>query len=79
MPEQRKLASRTYTVYFVPEEEGGGYTADIPALGVVTEGETLEEARDMAKDAIEGWIEAARELGKTIPDDVTTAEVEVCA
>jgi len=56
-----------------------GYTAHVPALGIVTEGRTLKEARAMAKDAIEGWIEAARELDKPIPKDVTTDQVEVSA
>ena len=41
-----------YTMVFEPAEEGG-YVVTVPALpGVVTEGDTLEEARAMAKDAI---------------------------
>jgi predicted RNase H-like HicB family nuclease len=39
-------------------------------LIIVTEGETLADARVMARDAIEDWIEAARELGKRVPTDV---------
>src|ERR1700722_8800830 len=70
---------RKYTIYFVPDEIAGGYTAHIPALGIVTEGETLREATAMAKDAIEGWIEAAHELGKAIPEDIASAQVEVSA
>ena len=39
----------TYTVVFEPDEEAGGYTVTYPALpGLVTEGDTLEEARAMA-------------------------------
>jgi antitoxin HicB len=83
MPRPKKAAkapaSRTYTIYFLPDEEAGGYTAHIPALGIVTEGQTLQEATAMAKDAIEGWIEAAQELGKLIPEDVSVAQVEVSA
>jgi predicted RNase H-like HicB family nuclease len=70
---------RTYTIYFIPDQESGGYTAHIPALDIVTEGESLQEATDMAKDAIEGWIEAAQALGKPIPEDVPVAQVEVSA
>jgi predicted RNase H-like HicB family nuclease len=81
VPRLKKTAKtsvgRTYTIYFLPDEEAGGYTAHIPALGIVTEGETLQEATMMAKDAIEGWIEAAQELGKPIPGDVAVAQVEV--
>jgi predicted RNase H-like HicB family nuclease len=49
-----------YTVLFEPAEEGG-YTVTCPALpGLVTEADTLEEARAMAIDAIRGYIESLR-------------------
>jgi predicted RNase H-like HicB family nuclease len=51
----------------------------MPALGIVTEGQTLQEAREMAKDAIEGWIEATRELGQPIPKDVPSDQVAASA
>ncbi len=42
----------SYTVVLEPAEEGG-YTVTCPALpGLVTEGDTLVEARVMAADAI---------------------------
>ena len=41
-----------YTVLFEPAAEEG-YVVTCPALpGLVTEGDTLEEARAMAKDAL---------------------------
>ena len=41
-----------YTVIIEPAEEGG-YVVHVPALpGLVTEGDTLEEAKEMARDAI---------------------------
>ena len=47
-----------YTVLFEPAEEGG-YVVTCPALpGLVTEGDTLEEARAMAADAIRGTSKA---------------------
>ena len=40
-----------------------------PALpGLVTYGETLEEARAMAADAIRGYIECLQEDGEPIPE-----------
>lgn len=40
------------TIVFEPAEEGG-YTAFIPEVpGAVSEGETIEEARDMVLDAL---------------------------
>jgi predicted RNase H-like HicB family nuclease len=77
-PRKRSAIVRRYTVFFLPDKSGG-YTAHIPALGIVTEGETLKEAQMMARDAIEGWIEVAHDLGKRIPDDVPFDQVEVCA
>ena len=59
-----------YTVLFEPAAEGG-YVVTCPALpGLVTEGDTLKEARAMAKDAIEGYLESLRKDGQPIPKDV---------
>jgi predicted RNase H-like HicB family nuclease len=47
----------------VPESEGGGYVAYTEELpGTISEGETLEEARENLRDAIELLLEANREL-----------------
>lgn len=60
--------ARTYTFVFNPEPEGG-YTVTCPALpGLVTYGETLPEARDMARDAMGGLIQVMREMGEQVPE-----------
>ena len=59
----------SYTVIFEQPEEGG-YLARVPALGFVTQGDTLEEARLMAADAIHGVLETRRKHGEPIPEDV---------
>jgi predicted RNase H-like HicB family nuclease len=47
----------------VPESEGGGYIAYAEELpGAISEGNTLEEARENLRDAIEILLEANREL-----------------
>jgi predicted RNase H-like HicB family nuclease len=47
----------------VPESDGGGYTAYAEELpGAISEGDTLEEARDNLRDAIGILLEANREL-----------------
>jgi predicted RNase H-like HicB family nuclease len=52
--ESVSAAAYTYTVPLQPEAEGG-YTVTCPTLpGLVTYGETLEEARAMAATAIRG-------------------------
>lgn len=59
----------SYTIFFEPAEEGG-YIATCPALpGLVTEGDTLEEAREMAKDAIRAYLESLQKDGLSIPAD----------
>jgi predicted RNase H-like HicB family nuclease len=58
----------TYTVIFEPDDEAGGYTVTCPALpGLVTEGDTLEEARAMAADAIRCYLESLRKDGLPFP------------
>jgi predicted RNase H-like HicB family nuclease len=48
----------TFTMIFEPAEEGG-YVVTCPALpGLVTEGDTLDEARRMAEDALRGYLES---------------------
>ncbi len=47
----------------VPESEGGGYVAYTEELpGAISEGDTLAEARENLRDAIELLLEANREL-----------------
>lgn len=59
----------SYNVVFEPAE-GGGYTVTCPALpGLVTEGDTLEEARAMAADAIRCYLESLRKDGLSAPPD----------
>jgi antitoxin HicB len=60
--------TRTYTFVFDPDPEGG-FVVTCPALpGLVTHGETIEEARDMARDAMEGYIEMLIEDGDPVPE-----------
>ena len=65
----RMEANGTYifTMLFEPAEEGG-FVVTCPALpGLVTEGETMEEARRMAEDALRGYLESLRLDGLSIP------------
>ena len=52
-------------------ERGGGFCAHVPALDLTTEGRSLEEAKAMVRDAVAGYLEAAKLLGKPVPADVT--------
>lgn len=54
---KRKEIIYQYEVIFDPN--GVGYTVMVPKLpGLVTEGDNLKEAREMAKDAIRCYLEA---------------------
>jgi antitoxin HicB len=66
-----------YTVYFEPLEEGG-YNVIVPAIPeICTFGSTIEEAREMARDAIRCVIESALKNGEPIPQDVDPAKERV--
>jgi len=59
-----------YTIILHPDIEEGGYTVTVPALpGCVTQGETLEEAIAMAKDAIRLHIDALIADGEPVPEE----------
>ncbi len=57
-------------VILEPAEEGG-YTVYCPSLpGCVSEGETVDEALENIKKAIELYIESLVEHGEPVPPDV---------
>jgi antitoxin HicB len=63
-----------FTVMMTPDVTGG-YVVRCPALpGLVTEGNTLEEARAMATDAIQGYLESLKKHGEPIPTDESITE-----
>jgi predicted RNase H-like HicB family nuclease len=70
------MSARCFTVVY-EAAEGGGYYAHVPALDLTTEGRTLKEAKAMARDAIAGYLEAAKLLGKPIPTDVKVERIEI--
>jgi predicted RNase H-like HicB family nuclease len=41
------------------EEEGGGYVALCPELDIASQGDTIEEARDNLREALELFFEGA--------------------
>lgn len=58
-----------YTVFFEPAEEGG-YVVHVPSLpGCHTQGETFEEAMEMVRDAISGYIASLKKHGESIPEE----------
>ena len=64
-----------YTVIFEPAEEGG-FIVYVPSLpGCHTQGETLDEAYQMAQDAIFGYLKTLQELKEEIPREAESSIV----
>lgn len=68
------MKQRTYRILLTPEDEGG-FSVTVPALpGCFTQGETIEEAIEMAKEAIALYVESLEEDGEPVPDDNKSLE-----
>ena len=61
---------RTYTIVVEPEETGG-YFVSVPALpGCFTRGESIEECRVRAVEAVEVHIAGLQADGEPVPEEV---------
>lgn len=64
-------------VVLYPDVEDGGWIVEVPSLpGCVSDGATKEEALRNVQDAIDAWMEAAKDTGVMVPDE--TFDVQVC-
>jgi predicted RNase H-like HicB family nuclease/DNA-binding transcriptional MerR regulator len=60
-----RVAGRAYAAVLTPDLAVGGYSIEVPELpGVVTEADTLAEARQMATDAIRLWLGATARVAR---------------
>ena len=67
-----------YPAYFYEEEEGG-YSVIFPDLNhLATQGDTLNEAREMAIDCLAGYLHSAKTEGKALPNpsDIRTLNAD---
>jgi len=69
-----------YNIIFRPEPEGG-FTVIVPSLpGCVTYGRNLKEAKEMAVDAIMGYVASLKKHKESIPSDeenfLTSVEIK---
>jgi len=67
---------KTYNLrIMLRKEPEGGYTAFVPSLpGCVTYGDTIDEAREMVKEAVELYIESLIAHKEPVPSDEETFE-----
>ena len=67
-----RKTTRTYTVFFEADAEGG-YVASVPSLpGCHTQAETLEDAERNIAEAIEVYIESLKAHGEPVPEETKT-------
>ena len=69
--EEVTVGEETYQVEVTPDLEYGGYTAEVAGLpGCFTQGETLDELREMVEDVIQVWLRVREEMireGRPVP------------
>ena len=60
----------------IKEEKEGGYSVLCPELGVASQGETIEEAKENIVEAVELYLETAKGLG-ILEDVLEEAGIEL--
>lgn len=59
-------------------EEDGGYSVEVPDLkGCITQGDSLEEALQMAEDAALGWLLTSVEEGEELPNPSNIKDIKL--
>jgi predicted RNase H-like HicB family nuclease len=65
------VTTHSYVIVIHPDETGG-YWTEVPALpGCGSQAESVDEAVEMTKDAIHGYIESLRKHGEAPPEEQT--------
>jgi predicted RNase H-like HicB family nuclease len=68
---------RTYTVIIERDREAGSYWARVPALpGCFTQGDSVSEVMEHAREAIAGHLTALKAIGQPIPEGDAAADEE---
>lgn len=71
---------RHYTILLHPDKEQGGYWVTVPSLpGIITQGDTLEQAISMAREAIALHVEGMIADGEELPEDEESTQSLVVA
>ncbi|HEU0003847.1 MAG TPA: type II toxin-antitoxin system HicB family antitoxin, partial [Ktedonobacteraceae bacterium] len=62
---------KKYTIILEPDLEEGGFTVTLPALpGCITQGETVGQCIERAREAIAGYIEDLIANGEPVPEEI---------
>ena len=74
-----------YTILLDPDVEDGGFTVTVPTLpGIVTQGDSFEQALDRAREAMQAHVAGLRACGDDVPIEdapplLATIEVDIDA
>ena len=66
-----------YTVVIEPDLDEGGFVATVPVLRIATQGETLDEVRQLVHEAIAGYLEGLKQEGQPIPVESETQAAQI--
>ncbi len=74
---EARLMTRRLTA--VIEREGDGYVALCPELDIASQGDSIEQARENLREALELFFEvaSAEEIGRRYSEDIFVTQVEV--
>jgi len=65
-----------YSILLIPDTDIGGFTVRVPVIpAIVTEGNDREHALAMAREAIELYLESAKDHGWDIPVEDAAPEL----
>jgi len=69
----------TYKLTAVIEREGDGYVALCPELDIASQGDTIEQAKDNLREALELFFESASkdEIDKRVSGEIYVTQLEV--
>lgn len=69
----------THKLTAIIEREDGGYVALCPEFDIASQGNTIEQARDNLKEALELFFETAspEEISSRLHGDIFVTQVEV--
>jgi len=67
------MTTYDYLIIVHPDADEGFWT-EVPSLpGCGSQGETVDEAVAMTKDAIQGYLESLRKHGEVVPKETSVA------
>lgn len=67
---------RRIIIHSTEPGEEANYWVECPSLGIASQGDTIEEAIAMIKDAIQAYIEVLEEHGDPVPVENFEDQVE---